>query len=308
MSLAATVELPDGPPILRLTADNPGPMTGSGTNTFLIGEEALAIIDPGPMRGEHLEALIRAVAGRPVFGVFVTHSHVDHSPLARPLAERLDAPVLAFGPHEAGRSATMARLAEQGVGGGEGADLGFAPDRVLGDGDTSAAPSGGWRLAAIHTPGHTSNHLSFALEAPGAAGDWRSRALFCGDHVMGWSTSLVSPPDGDMGAYMRSLDRLAGRDDPLHLPAHGEAIGDPAARLDELIRHRRGREASVLAALADEPADAAALARRIYTDVAPKLLPLAERNVLAHLIDLWEQDRVALADEAISTTARFQLA
>lgn len=294
------------PPVVAATAGNPGPMTADGTNSFLIGAESLAIIDPGPDLPEHRAALIAQIAGRPVLAVLVTHSHRDHSAGAAALAGALKAPVLAFGDHAAGRSATMAALADQGVGGGEGADAAFAPDRRLADAETLTAPEGGWRLQALHTPGHMSNHLCFALETPGEGG-WESRALFSGDHVMAWSTSLVSPPDGDMGAYMRSLARLAGRRDPLFLPAHGAAIGDPAARLAELIAHRRGREAAVLTALAAGPADAAALTRAIYTDVAPAVLPIAERNLLAHLIDLTEQGRIAPEGGAISTTARFAL-
>ena len=236
MSQPAAVDLAQGPPVARLTAGNASPMTAEGTNSYLIGEERLAVIDPGPAREAHLDALIAAVAGRPVFGVFVTHSHVDHSPLARPLADRVQAPVYAFGKHEAGRSETMARLAKQGVGGGEGADLDFAPDEEMADGSAIAAPDGGWRLLALHTPGHTSNHLSFALETPDGDGGWRSSALFSGDHVMGWATSIVSPPDGDMGAYMASLDKLAARRDPVFLAGHGETIADPAARVERGLR------------------------------------------------------------------------
>lgn len=317
MSPASRVDLPAAPmagaagaPLLRrLTAPNPGPMTGDGTNSFLLGSESLAIIDPGPAIDAHLDALTEAAAGRPVFAVLVTHSHLDHSGGARRLAERLGAPLLGFGPHEAGRSAAMQALAAQpgGMDGGEGADRDFAPDRLLADGDALTAPDGAWRLTALHTPGHTSNHLSFALETPEHDGAWRSRALFCGDHVMAWSTSLVSPPDGDMGAFMSSLARLSERDDPLYLPAHGDAVADPKARLAELTKHRRGREAAVLAALEHGPANAEALARRIYTDVAPRLLPLATRNVLAHLIDLWERKRLTLEGEIVSAAAIFRL-
>ncbi|MEM9725216.1 MAG: MBL fold metallo-hydrolase [Pseudomonadota bacterium] len=319
MSNAVPVDHSGRTPIRMLVAANPSPMTGDGTNCFVIGAEALAVIDPGPADPAHLEAIVAEVAGRPVFGVFVTHSHLDHSPGAGPLAERLGAPVLGFGDHAAGRSDTMRTLAEEagaaaGLGGGEGADWSFKPDETLADGAAHMAPGGAWRLVALHTPGHTSNHLSFALEeaeggdrAETEAGVWRSRALFCGDHVMAWSTSIVSPPDGDMGAYMASLAKLAAREDPLYLPAHGPAIADPRARLEELTTHRRGREAAVLSALEQAPETAAGLAKAIYTDLDPRLLPLAERNVLAHLIDLWEQGRCAPEGGQIRADARFRV-
>lgn len=305
MSVALSVDPKGRAPIAQVTANNPSPMTAEGTNSFLIGRESLALIDPGPNHPEHLDALEAAAQGRDVFAILITHSHADHCAGARALADRLSAPILAFGPHEAGRSATMAALAEQGLGGGEGADPGFAPDRILADGERLDAPEGGWRIEALHTPGHTSNHLSFALEVEDS-GAWRSRALFCGDHVMAWSTSIVSPPDGDMGAYMRSLDRLSAREDPLYLPAHGAAIREPAARLAELTAHRKGREAAVLKTLEAGPANAGALAQAIYTDIDPLLLPLAERNVLAHLIDLWERG-LAEPDGPIRSEAPFAL-
>ncbi|MEL6980423.1 MAG: MBL fold metallo-hydrolase [Pseudomonadota bacterium] len=304
------IEIAGGaPPVLRITADNPSPMTAEGTNSFLVGREALALIDPGPEDAAHLAAMKDAAGGRPVFGVFVTHSHLDHSAGAQAAAEALGAPILAFGDHHAGRRAVMRRLAEAegaaaGLGGGEGADLSFAPDRRLADDEIAAPPNGEpWRLRALHTPGHTANHLSFALEAA----DGEAYALFCGDHVMAWSTSIVSPPDGDMGAYMASLARLAARDDPLFLPAHGATIAEPQARLAELIAHRKGREAAALAALESGAKTPAELARAIYRALDPRLLPLAERNMLAHLIDLWERGRAAPEGGRVGAAARFAL-
>ncbi len=281
------------PGLRRLLARNPSPMTFRGTQTYLLGETALAVIDPGPEDPGHLQALLAAIGpGQRVSHILVTHAHVDHSPLARPLARATGAPVLAFGPAAAGRSAVMQALAESGLaGGGEGVDGDFAPDIALHDG--ARVEGDGWTLEALHTPGHMANHLCFAW------GD----VLFSGDLVMSWSTSLVSPPDGDLTAFMASLDRLAGRDWSVFHAGHGAPVTEPAARLAGLAAHRRGREAQILDALAPGPADAATLAARIYTDLAPALQPAATRNVLAHLIDLTTRHRVTphgpLAGDAV---------
>lgn len=267
-------------PGLRLVlAPNPSPMTFRGTNSYVLGEGAVAVIDPGPADPAHLRALLAALApGERVSHILVTHAHLDHSPLARPLAEATGAPVLAFGSATAGRSAAMARLAAKGLAGGEGVDAGFAPDVVLRDG--AEVEGDGWRLRALHTPGHFGNHMSFLW------GD----AVFAGDTVMGWSSSLVSPPDGDMGAYMASLDRLAELGARRLYAGHGDPVADPAARIAALAAHRRAREAAIREALAAGPADAGTLARRIYTDTPAPLLPAATRNVIAHLLDLMEKN------------------
>lgn len=267
----------------RVLAPNPSPMTFHGTNTYILGEGRVAVIDPGPASPPHLRAILAALRrGETVSHVLVTHAHLDHSPLARPLAEATGAPVLAFGAADAGRSDLMRELSDAGLtGGGEGVDTGFHPDESLADGDV--IDGAGWSIRAIHTPGHFGNHLCLAWE----------KALFSGDHVMGWATSLVSPPDGDMGAYMASLERLAALPSRVFYPGHGAPVTDPTARIADLAAHRRGREAQILAALSDGPADAATLARRIYTDTPPALLPAAARNVFAHLLDLWQRGHVA---------------
>lgn len=264
------------PGLRRVLAPNPSPMTFRGTNSYLLGTRGLAVIDPGPDDAAHLEALLAALRpGQRISHILVTHAHLDHSPLARPLSEATGAPVLAFGDAAAGRSEAMQALAETGMaGGGEGVDAGFTPDETLSDGATLAGD--GWTLEALHTPGHFGNHLAFAWDD----------ALFCGDLVMGWASSLVSPPDGDLTAFMRSLARLSARPWRVLHPGHGAAIAPPAPRLAALTDHRRMREAQILAALAEGPAQAADLAARIYTDVPPALLPAAARNVLAHLLDL----------------------
>jgi glyoxylase-like metal-dependent hydrolase (beta-lactamase superfamily II) len=292
---AVTVELEPG--LRRILAPNPSPMTYRGTNTYLLGEGEVAVIDPGPAIDAHLAAIRAALApGERIGAILLTHSHLDHSPLAAPLSAGTGAPVLAAGPSDWGRSDVMAALAAGGaLGGGEGVDEGFAPDRQIAEGEVIG---GGWgEIGVIATPGHMANHLSFA---------WRG-ALFSGDMVMGWSTSLVSPPDGDMTAFMASLDRLGARADRVYYPGHGDPVTDPQARVAELIAHRRGREAQIRAALGTVgSATAEELARAIYTDVAPALIPAATRNVLAHLIDLWARNEIACAG-GITPDARFSL-
>lgn len=283
-------------PLLSVVvAPNASPMTHTGTNTYLLGDTALAVIDPGPDDPAHLDALMRAIAGRTVSHILLTHSHLDHSPLARPLAGLTGAPVLAFGHSHAGRSPIMQALADQGLtGGGEGIDHDFAPDTTLADGAVVSGKD--WELTALHTPGHIGNHLCF---------HWQN-AVFTGDHVMGWASSLVSPPDGDLTDFMRSCARLRARHWSRFHPGHGAPVTDPAARLDWLIAHRRAREAAILSALADGPSDAETLAARIYTDTPPALLPAASRNVLAHIIDLTGKNRAA-PEGALSATTRFRL-
>ncbi|WP_137700282.1 MBL fold metallo-hydrolase [Marimonas lutisalis] len=270
------------PGLTRVLCPNPSPMTYRGTNTYLLGTRGLAVIDPGPENDAHLSAILAALRpGQKITHIFVTHSHVDHSPLSRALARETGAPVLAFGDWQAGRSQVMHQLADQGLaGGGEGVDAHFHPDVIVEDGETVAGD--GWALRAIHTPGHYGNHLSF---------QWND-ALFCGDHVMGWASSLVSPPDGDLTDFMASCARLRQSDWRVFHPGHGAPIDDPAARLDWLIAHRQGREAEILAALADGPATAFDLAKRIYTDTPKALLGAATRNVFAHLVDLTGKRRV----------------
>lgn len=264
-----------------ITADNPSPLTGAGTNTFLLGRGRIAVIDPGPDLPAHRAALLAAAGNGRITHIFVTHAHLDHSGGATALAHATGAPILGFGPAEAGRSAVMARLAREGaLAGGEGLDRGFAPDIALADGAVTEDDE--WSLTALHTPGHFAGHLSFQQD----------RTVFCGDVVMGWSSTLISPPDGDLADYFRSLSRLDALGAETLLPAHGDAIRDPGARLAELAAHRRARTAQILAALREAPATAEALARRIY-DVPPALIPAATRNVLAHLIALAELGAVA---------------
>ncbi|WP_170368499.1 MBL fold metallo-hydrolase [Ruegeria arenilitoris] len=271
------------PGLRLLLAPNPSPMTYLGTNTYLLGTNDLAVIDPGPLSDSHMQAILDALLpGQKISHIVVTHSHLDHSPLAAPLSERTGAPIYAFGGPQSGRSAIMSQLAEQGLaGGGEGIDTEFRPDIELADGDRIEGD--GWGLEVIHTPGHLGNHIALAW------GD----VCFTADHVMGWASSLVSPPDGDLTDFMKACHRLRARDWSVFHAGHGAPITDPSGRLDWLIRHRLEREAQILDALAERPGTARDLAQRIYVETPPALLPAAERNVFAHLVDLTGKDRVA---------------
>lgn len=291
VGVAETLE----PGLRRVLAPNPSPMTYRGTNTYLLGETDIAVIDPGPASDAHLEAILAALQpGQRISHIIVTHSHTDHSPLARPLSRRTGAPVLAYGGPTAGRSAVMQRLANGGLaGGGEGIDATFAPDVELADGETIAAD--GWTLEVLHTPGHLGNHIALG---------W-GRACFTADLVMGWASSLVSPPDGDLTDFMASCARLRQGPWQVFHAGHGAPVHAPAERLDWLIAHRRTREAAILDHLGKGAAEAKELARAIYTDTPPALLPAAERNVFAHLVDLHGKSHVE-AEGELSIATRFR--
>lgn len=280
----------------RIVAPNPSPMTYRGTNTYLVGTKDLAVIDPGPQSEAHLQAILDAVAhDQHISHILVSHTHLDHSPLAAPLSAACGAPVLAFGDAFAGRSAVMQKLAKASdIGGGEGIDTAFQCDEVLSHGDTITGD--GWELTALHTPGHIGNHLSFA---------WRD-ACFTADHVMGWASSLVSPPDGDLTDFMASCTLLQDQRWRVFYPGHGGQIDDPSTRLAWLIDHRNSREASIMAALKDGPATATVLSAAIYKDTPTALLGAAKRNVLAHLIDLMGKDDV-MPEGPLHADAPFRL-
>ncbi|GGG60133.1 MBL fold hydrolase [Salipiger pallidus] len=282
------------PGLRRILAPNPSAMTFRGTNTYLVGERAVAVIDPGPDLPEHLGAILAALGpGQHVSHIFVSHAHLDHSPLAARLSQAAGAPVLAYGDARAGRSAAMEKLSRSGlVGGGEGVDHAFAPDRLLVDGQV--VEGDGWCLEALYTPGHFGNHMAFA---------WND-TLFCGDLVMGWATSLVSPPDGDLTAFMSSLERLRSRNWRILHPGHGAPVSRPRARITELLLHREKRGAQILRALTERPATASELATAIYTETPPALLPAASRNVLAHLLDLHARGAVRCVEQ-LGENARF---
>lgn len=260
------------PDVLRLTANNPGPFTFHGTNSYIVGRETLAVIDPGPDEPAHYRALLKAIAGRPVSHVFVSHTHRDHSPLARRLAAATGATVCAEGPHRAARPLRIGETNPLDA----SADTDFSPDRALADG--TRIDGDGWSLRAIHTPGHTANHTAFALEG--------ADILFSADHVMAWATTIVAPPDGAMADYMASLDRLMERGDRLFLPGHGGPVEKPAAFLRGLKTHRKMRERAILKRLREGDRTIEAMVGAIYRDTDPRLHGAAALSVLAHLEDL----------------------
>lgn len=256
------------PLVRRVLAPNASPFTYTGTQTYLIGAEgALAVIDPGPDEAAHLDALANAIASAPVSAILCTHTHRDHSPGAAPLARMTGAPIIGCAPLV---------LESAGPRADAPFDKAYAPDRVLTDGESISGPD--WTLTAVATPGHTSNHLCFALEESGA--------LFTGDHVMGWSTSVVVPPDGDMADYMASLALLYGREDRIFYPAHGPAVTKPRQLVRGMIGHRRQRENQILKLLSEAPQQVPDLVPRMYKGVDEKLWPAAGQSVLAHLIEL----------------------
>jgi glyoxylase-like metal-dependent hydrolase (beta-lactamase superfamily II) len=258
--------------VLRITADNPSPFTFHGTNSYIVGTDTLAVIDPGPMSEAHLATLVKAIDGRPVSHIFVSHTHSDHSPLAKRLKEITGATVYAEGPH---RSARPLRIGETNPLDAS-ADTDFVPDVRLADGELVAGD--GWALRAIYTPGHTANHVAFALEDTGI--------LFSADHVMAWATTIVAPPDGAMSDYMASLDKLQQRDDTLYLPGHGGPVRQPAAFLRGLKTHRKMRERAILERLRGGDRTIAEMVAAIYRDTDPRLHKAAGLSVLAHLEDM----------------------
>ncbi|MEA3082167.1 MAG: hypothetical protein QOD54_1835 [Sphingomonadales bacterium] len=265
------------PRIARVLAHNPSAFTYYGTQTYLIGADEVAVIDPGPDLPEHVDALEKAIAGRAVVAITCTHTHRDHSPAAQPLAERTGAPIVGCAP-----------LALETVGPRADAsfDGDYSPDRVLGDEEQLRVD--GEPLTAVATPGHTSNHLCFA---------WRG-ALFSGDHVMGWSTTVVVPPDGDMAAYMASLDKLRQRDDRIYYPAHGPPVTNPQQYVRHLVGHRMQREKQILSLVREQARAIPDIVANAYPGLDPRLTVAAGGSVLAHLVDLERRGLVERRGEA----------
>jgi glyoxylase-like metal-dependent hydrolase (beta-lactamase superfamily II) len=260
------------PGVRRILVDNPGPFTFKGTFSYIIGRGKVAILDPGPADEAHTAALLDAVRGETVTHIIITHTHRDHSPGAAPVKAATGAPTYGEGPHRPARPLFIGESNRLDAGG----DIDFAPDHRIADGDVIAGD--GWALEAIATPGHTANHMAYALKG--------ADLLFSGDHVMGWSTSIVAPPDGAMSDYMASLDRLAARPETVYLAGHGDVIRDAPDFVARYIAHRRGREASILHRLSKGDADIPTLVRAIYIGLDPRLAGAAALSTLAHLEDM----------------------
>jgi glyoxylase-like metal-dependent hydrolase (beta-lactamase superfamily II) len=265
------------PGVGRLLARNPSPFTYFGTQTYLVGEDELVVIDPGPDLPEHVDAIVTALDGRNLAAIACTHTHRDHSPASRALKEATGAPIVGCAP-----------LVLESI--GPRADASFdklyAPDQILGDGEAIEF-EGGKRLVAVATPGHTSNHLCFAY------GD----ALFTGDHVMGWSTTVVVPPDGDMRAYMQSLDLLRQRGDRIYYPAHGPAVTKPSQLIRGMVGHRMQRERQILRLVGEQPRDIHDIVANAYPGLDQRLVPAAGGSVLAHLLDLQKRGLVEAGED-----------
>ncbi|WP_439532112.1 MBL fold metallo-hydrolase [Polymorphobacter sp.] len=266
------------PLVRRLLARNPSPFTYTGTGTFVVGRGTVAVIDPGPADFPHVKALIEGLAGETVSHILVTHTHMDHSPAAPALQAATGAPIIGCAPLV---------LSDDGPRADAGFDPLYAPDRVMVDGESVEGP--GWTLTALATPGHTSNHLCFALP--------QEKALFTGDHVMGWSTTVVAPPDGNMADYMASLRKLLDRDEVIYHPTHGEPVTDPQRFVRGLITHRKQRENQILKALASGPRSIPAMVATMYAGIDARLHGAAGRSVLAHLLDLQARGRVQPASD-----------
>jgi glyoxylase-like metal-dependent hydrolase (beta-lactamase superfamily II) len=276
------------PNVRRLIAHNPSPFTYAGTGTYVVGRGKVAVIDPGPASSEHIDNLLRGLGNESVSHILITHTHLDHSPGARLLKERTGAATYGFGPH--GGSERPEDKVE------EGADFAFVPDVKVAHGDV--LDSDGFSIEAVHTPGHCSNHLCFQLQA--------EKLLFSGDHVMGWSTSVISPPDGNMADYLRSLNLLLGRDDARYLPTHGPAIEDPKPLVAAFIAHRHARERQILECLQAGPQTIQEMVPNMYAAVSKALYPAAARSVYAHVLHMLGTGALA-TDEPATLKATYRL-
>lgn len=300
------------PLIRRVIAQNPSKYTYHGTGTYIVGSGDVAVIDPGPMSNRHREALIAALAGERVTAILITHCHSDHSPLAAWLREYTGAPTIAFGPHhvdetwveddtpdEPDEEELAAAAAAEAAGEPkveETLDLAFQPDVRVADGEVAAAGDG-WTLRAVHTPGHTSNHLCFWFE--------EQRALFTGDHIMGWSTTVIGPPDGNMRDYFTSLDRVLALEPSVLWPTHGSPVTEPRPFIEAFVQHRLDREAAVLATVRAGTTLVPEMVRQLYVGVDEKLYKPAGRSVLAHLIKLVDDGLVTFEGDQPGVTTPY---
>jgi glyoxylase-like metal-dependent hydrolase (beta-lactamase superfamily II) len=272
------------PLVRRVICKNPGSFTFTGTGTYILGTGNVAVIDPGPVDFDHFRAIMDAVDGETITHILITHTHMDHSPLAKRLKDETGAPTYGFGPH-GGRT--------EGQQSDEGSDWDFTPDHTINHGDI--IEGGDWSIECVHTPGHTSNHICFALR--------EEKSLFTGDHVMGWSTSIVAPPDGDMHAYFNSLTLLLDRDDDRYWPTHGTSIDDPKPFVKAFIAHRQDRENQIIECIKKDIHKIKAMVEVMYIAVDKRLYPAAARSVLSHMIHMIETNRVKCDGDATMTTS-----
>lgn len=270
------------PNVHRLTARNPSPFTFLGTNSYVVGTTNLAVIDPGPQDEEHLAALLGFIAGRTVSHIFITHTHVDHSPLSRALAEKTGALIVGAASHHSARALGVGEINLLDA----SADHAHNPDKVLDDGEMIESDE--WALKAISTPGHTANHLAFELVGDGI--------LFSGDHVMAWATSIIAPPDGSMAAYMASLDKLLAMEHGIFLPGHGGPANKPQQLLRGLKAHRKMRERAIIERLSKGDREIKTIVSHIYSDTDPRLHGAAALSVFAHMEYLVSSGKVKCAD------------
>ncbi len=281
--------------IFRILSPNPSPMTYTGTNTYVVDNGEIAVIDPGPKIQEHFDNILEVIGGKPIKYIFLTHSHIDHSPLAADLSIKYNTPIYGYGPSDAGLSKTMLKLISDGYeSSSEGIDHDFYPDYLIKDGEYFELNE--TSITAIHTPGHMGNHLCFQYD----------RVLFSGDHIMGWATSMVSPPYGDLTQFMSSCHLLKDKNISLILPGHGEQVDNPKERIEYLISHRLERERQIKSTLQHHSLNALEITEIVYIDIDKSLIPAATRNVFAHLLDLNERGLVAF-EGVISETMKVRL-
>ena len=280
--------------LVVITANNASPMTFTGTRSYILGTDNLIVIDPGPENNQHFKSIMDYVGKRKVTDIIITHSHVDHSPLSRRLKNETGASIIGFGSADEARTSFMKKLSSSlDLGGEEGIDQDLTLDeKVI---DKQMLKKNDYTIEVIHTPGHLSNHICLSIK--------EKKALFSGDHVMGWATTLISPPDGDLGSFMKSLEKLSKRDEQVYYPGHGKPVKDPKQMVLAQIAHRRDREIQILKSISKISRTPAEIVEEVYVGLNPMLKPAAVRNVLAHLIDLYEREKVSV--DIFSLTAKF---
>ena len=280
--------------LVVITADNASPMTFTGTRTYVLGTENLIIIDPGPDSAAHLSSIMKYIGKRKVTHILLTHSHNDHSPLSRQLKTETGARIIGFGSADEARTTFMKKLSSSlDLGGEEGIDKDLLLDEKVYE--KQILKLNNYRIEVVHTPGHLSNHICFSLN--------ERKILFSGDHVMGWATTLISPPDGDLGSFMNSLEKLSSREEIIYYPGHGKPLKEPRKMVLAQIKHRRDREKQILNSVSKISRTPEEIVDDVYVDLNPMLKAAAKRNVLAHLIDLYERDKVST--NKFSQTAMF---